>query len=400
MKRKAWVSQLKRHVDQYGADNAAWYCNWLDPDGRRRAKSCGTGPKGKKVAEALADKTHAELMTGTYDSAKGMTWEKFRVRYTSKVIGAMSPQSAVVAITSLDTFERIIHPGRLDRITAETIDEFKAKRCAEPIRCGGLRDKTTGELPKRKKPGRTISAATVNRELRYIRMALRTAAEWELLAKPPRIRMIREPKRLPTFIPEPHFAAIYGAVEKATVPANVPNVTPGDWWRGLLVFGYMTGWRIGQILALRWADVNLEEGFAITRAADNKGKRDMRVPLHPLVVEHLRKLTASFDERVFPWSPRVAELWHAFVRIQKATTLLDGSPLPKGGRSGGWYGFHDLRRAFATMNAAGLSMLQLQSLMQHQDLSTTRKYVNMAEQLRPAVDKLFVPSLRKSAATG
>lgn len=393
MKRKAWVSQLKRHVEKFGPDGASWYVNWIDPDGKQKLKSCGVGAKGKKVAESLADKLHAELLTGTYEAQKKSTWEEFRARYEVKVIASMSVHSVDANRLGLDAFERIIQPNRLDRITSEAINEFIAKRRSEPVRCGGLRNKKTGEYPKRKKPSRVVSVATVNRELRYIRAALRTAGEWGLMEKVPRVKMLREPKRLPTFIPEDHFAAIYAATERATVPADVPNVSPADWWRALLVFAYMTGWRIGQILAIRWDDVDLDGGFAITRADDNKGKRDMRIPLHPVVVEHLRKIEGSFSDTVFPWSPRIAELWHAFVRIQKATRLADGSPLPKGGRSGGWYGFHDLRRAFATMNAAGLSAFQLQTLMQHADLSTTRRYVNMAEQLSPVVSRLHVPNL-------
>jgi integrase len=390
MNRRAWVSQLKRHVEQYGAENASWYANWIDPDGKRRYKSCGAGPKGKKAAESLAEKTHAQLVTGTYDTTRSATWESFRERFDRHVVAAMSPHSQLAVRRSLETFERIVRPGLIARITAESIEEFKAVRKAEPLGCGGILDKQ-GEKPKRKQGGRTVSAATVNRELRYIRAAMRRAAEWGLIVKAPPVRMLREPKRLPTFIPEDHFAALYAAVETARVPADIPNVPPAAWWRGLMVFAYMTGWRVGQILALKWSDVDLANGLAITRAADNKGKRDLRVPLHPLVVEHLRKLTGSFDDRVFPWSQSNAELWHAFVRIQKATTMPDGTPLPKGGRSGGWYGFHDFRRAFATMNAGDLTMFQLQTMMQHADLATTRKYVNMADQLHPVVAKLHVP---------
>ena len=45
----------------------------------------------------------------------------------------------------------------------------------------------------------------------------------------------------------------------------------------LLVFAYMTGWRISDMLALRREDLDLEGGYAITRAEDNKGDRDDRV---------------------------------------------------------------------------------------------------------------------------
>jgi integrase len=55
------------------------------------------------------------------------------------------------------------------------------------------------------------------------------------------------------------------------------------------------------------------------------------------------------------------------------------------------YGFHDLRRAFATMNADRLTLDVLQVLMQHKDYQTTQRYINMARQLKPAAHNLFVP---------
>ena len=63
----------------------------------------------------------------------------------------------------------------------------------------------------------------------------------------------------------------------------------------------MTGWRIGELLALRWVDVDLEAGTAVTRYADNKGGRSENIALHPVVIDQLRDLR-SFDDRVFPWN--------------------------------------------------------------------------------------------------
>jgi integrase len=69
---------------------------------------------------------------------------------------------------------------------------------------------------------------------------------------------------------------------------------------------------------------------------------------------------------------------------------------PKCGKEG-WYGFHDIRRGFATANAENLDLFELQGLMQHKSLATTKLYVNMAEKLNRTTDKLAVPAvLRKN----
>jgi integrase len=125
--------------------------------------------------------------------------------------------------------------------------------------------------------------------------------------------MEKVPQKLPTYITGDHFAAIYQACEEPKFPTNLPYPT-ADWWRALLVTGYMTGWRISELLALQRVDLDLDQETAITRAEDNKGKRDEVVKLHPVkgkrdevvklhpvVVEHLRKIV-SFDPVVFPGS--------------------------------------------------------------------------------------------------
>ena len=64
-----------------------------------------------------------------------------------------------------------------------------------------------------------------------------------------------------------------------------------------------------------------------------------------------------------------------------------------------FYGFHDFRRAFATMNAATRSADALQSLMQHRDYQTTQRYINLARQLNPAVANLYVPKFLRAAGS-
>src|SRR5262249_14839145 len=60
------------------------------------------------------------------------------------------------------------------------------------------------------------------------------------------------------------------------------------------------------------------------------------------------------------------------------------------------YGFHDFRRAFATMNAARLTPDALQALMRHKSYSTTQLYISMARQMDQAVQALHVPEVLKS----
>ena len=131
----------------------------------------------------------------------------------------------------------------------------------------------------------------------------------------------------------------------------------------------------------------------MSRHEDNKGKRDAKVKLHSVVIGHLRKLPA-FGELVFDWNHCERELYHEFAAIQKAA----GVHLPcrkkhECTETCHLYGFHDFRRAFATMNANRLTGDALQHLMQHKSYQTTQRYINMARQINEAVAALHVPEI-------
>src|SRR5262245_2728257 len=131
-------------------------------------------------------------------------------------------------------------------------------------------------------------------------------------------------------------------------------------------------------------------GVAISQAADNKGGRDQAIALNPLIIEHLRKLP-SFEPVFFPWSHGRRQLYEEFDAIQLAAGV---NPARKSHDS-----FHDLRRAFATLNVGRLSADVLQALTQHKDYKTTQRYIDIARQLRAAHD-VYVPDLGQQEGCG
>src|SRR5262249_9539478 len=146
---------------------------------------------------------------------------------------------------------------------------------------------------------------------------LAVADEWGYLDETLRFRMEKAPQKLPTYVPGDHFALIYESCEVARFPAGQPYPA-SDWWRGLMVTGYMTGWWLGDMLTLLRARRDRRVGTAINRweSEGNKGKRDELVVLHPVVVEHLKKLP-GFTPTVFPWPHAKTFLYDHFALIQQ-----------------------------------------------------------------------------------
>jgi integrase len=364
----AWVYQDSHQVEKHGGAAVAWSVGWYDPEGKRRTKSCGPGEHGKRTAERLRRKVEAELLTGTYKSQLLTTWQDFRRDYEARVVPGLALATRYEIRGALDHFERLVKPGRVAHLGTPHVDQYVA-----------LRRQEEGKFK-----GTAVSPATINKELRHLKAVFGKAHEWGILPGLPKFHMEKAPKKLPVYVPPEHFAKLYAACETARLPARLPYPA-ADWWRGLLVTAYMTGWRIGALLALRREDLDLERGVALSRAEDNKGKRDVKAPLHPVIVEHLRRLPA-FTDAVFPWRSERRRLYEQFEQIQEAAGVR-----PDGRR--GRYGFHDLRRAFATLNADRLTAEQLQVLMQHKSYQTTLGYISMARQLNPALANLYVPEL-------
>jgi len=239
---------------------------------------------------------------------------------------------------SLGHFHRIVKPVQVQTVTTAMIDQFISRR----------------RLEAGQKAGSVVSPATINKDLRHIKAALRIAQEWGYLPEMPKIRMVKQPQKLPTYVTPEHFDLIYTkACDLAKFPKDQgQNFTPPEWWQAMVVTAYMTGLSVGEILAIRKEDVKLESGELITRWDATKTDRDEMIPLHPVVVEHLRKIIGD-SLLVFPWGHDPRTLWVEFTRIQGEAGIHlvcrekhDHTPLCH------VYGFHDFRRAFATLRVS------------------------------------------------
>jgi integrase len=372
----AWLFQDHKQKQKLGP-KCPWSVGWLNPDGKRRSKKLGS----KSMADKFRQKIEGQLAAGVYEDPKRQSWEEFRKRYEGSVKARKSAGTLECVRASLDKFEEIIKPARLASITTTTVEEFVEKRA-------GQRGRREGDI---------VSPATVNKDLRNLKAAMRKAAEWDLIIRVPKFEMLREPEKLPPYVTPEHFALIYDHCSAAGRPLDLPY-SPELFWQALLTFCFMTGWRISEPIKLRRHDVDLDECVAITRHGDNKGKRDSRTPLHPVVVDHLRQIPA-FDEYLFPWPHNRRQLYTEFYAIQKAASIhLPCHESHEHTETCHLYGFHGFRYAFATLNDGRLSGHVLQSLMRHRSPATTRRYVDIAQQYNQAVADLHVPE--RLTATG
>jgi hypothetical protein len=180
----AWIYQDDKQVKKHGADQASWYVGWIDPEGKRRCKSCGPGEQGRRNAEKLRRKREAQLLTGTYENESKAVWADFRKEWEAQIGALMEPGTRALTIDALNHFERLVRPVRTHFLTSKHIDRYVSLR----------------RLERGRRRGSTVSVATINKELRHIRAVLRVAKDWGYMSEVPRFRMQREPGQLPNYV--------------------------------------------------------------------------------------------------------------------------------------------------------------------------------------------------------
>lgn len=148
-----------------------------------------------------------------------------------------------------------------------------------------------------------------------------------------------------------------------------------DWLGPMVELGFGTGARRGNLLRLRWSDVDLQNSTALLRGIKNSRNPDKiinhQIGLTPRAVEVLLTLSRH-DERIFPITGNCFRL--AFNRARKRANVEH-------------FRFHDTRHErTSSLFEAGWSMVQVMAQTGHRDPKSVKRYANfngnyLAEQL-------------------
>jgi integrase len=162
--------------------------------------------------------------------------------------------------------------------------------------------------------------------------------------------------------------------------------------RALYLTAAMTGLRKGELVALRWRDVDwpaarirVRQNYTRGEFGTPKSKRSTRsVPMADEVGGELERLFKASrwqrDEDLVFAHPATGD-----VLAKSNVSRRMRSALKAAGLDEGRHRFHDLRHTFGTrMAAAGVPMRTLQEFMGHRDLATTQIYADYAPSAREA----------------
>lgn len=194
---------------------------------------------------------------------------------------------------------------------------------------------------------------------------LAVAHEWELIESVPRVKWVK--------VPKPEFRFLdFGEAERL-VAAAVGDST----FHTMVVVALNTGLRQGELLALRWKDVDLNAGRLVVRqnvargvVGTPKNGRSREVPLNDRALGALNDHLHRRGELVFCQDD--GSMLTKNMCRRPLDRLRQGAGLME-------LGWHDLRHSFAShLVMRGVSLKAVQELLGHATIEMTMRYAHLS----------------------
>jgi len=198
-----------------------------------------------------------------------------------------------------------------------------------------------------------VQPGTVIRELAYLSAIINHARrEWGINTTNP-VVSVRKP---PT--PQGRDRVLSADEESRLLTALAPTGRRNPWLRPMAILSLETAMRRGELLQLRWQNIDLESQTAFLPMTKNGTART--VPLSRKAVTLLKELPRCIDGSVFPIN---APAHHkAFKRACKRAGLVD-------------LHWHDLRHTAITRLATKLpNLIELAAVSGHRSLTMLKRY--------------------------
>jgi integrase len=352
---------MSGHVRQRGK-RGQWYAviDVFDAGKRKRRWHRLENCKGKREAEKACERLIAQQGEGTYVDASRMTVADFLERWLEHMQGQVSPRS-LERYTELarKNIVPLLGDLALTKLQPAHISQAYAKALTS-----GRRDGKGG-----------LSARTVSHMHRVLREALQQAVRWQMLARNP-ADAVKPPK---VERQQMRVLDADGAIDVIEAARGTALFVP-------VLLGVRCGLRRGEVVALRWRNVDLERGqISVVASAEqtNLGVREKEpkngkgrtIVLCGTEIEELRSHRVQQAQGLLALGVRLTDDHHVVARE-------DGQPLQPRSLTHAFvkfvrrHGFrirlHDLRHSHAThMLASGVHPKIAQERLGHSSVGIT-----------------------------
>jgi integrase len=255
---------------------------------------------------------------------------------------------------------------------------------------------------------------TINRDTTALKACLSKAVEWEILDVSPlqKLKPIRtDGLTRARYLTATEETALRNALaqreerlrknrtngnawrcarHQAVLP-DLSTVAFADYLQPMVLLTVNTGLRRGEVLQLRWTDVDMLQRKLLVRGDNAKNGKTRHIPLNNEALTTLRKWRSDSPSTEWVFAGRGGERMRAvktsWKRVLRSAAIID-------------FRWHDLRHHFASqlvMKAVDLNTVR--ELLGHSDLTMTLRYAHLSpEHKADAVAKLCEPDEREDSA--
>jgi len=360
-----------------GPRGVRWRIRYRDASGRRVLETLGKEPLwNRKRAEAELRRRLVDVERAGYRKPERLLFADFAERW----LGDYLPGRGL-KLTTLDGYRQTLkrhllpHFGRIPLHQLEQQPELIDRFVTAKMQDG-------------------LAAKTVHNQLLVLQVMLKAAIRWRLIQRNP-VSDAERPRlhqREMNVLTEVEIARLWEAYEELEHEAGASE---RGWWRLARTLTFValgTALRRGELLALRWRDVQLLEGRLQVREALVKGRFttpkshtsrrliELGPQTHQLLAEHWqRSAFQGDDELVFGHPQKGTPLDPARLAREHLKPALTRAAITKPFRP-----FHDLRHTALTHEAAaGNPMAYLQQKAGHSQSAVTERYIHAAQILFP-----------------
>jgi len=301
----------------------------------------------KTDAKHWIQETEPDIRNGKYfktSEAKKHTVSDLIKRYKDNVLPDIKSRK--------DRENHLVYwEDKLGNFTLADITPAKIVECRD--------DLAQGETPKKTKR----SNSTVNRYMSTLSHAFSVAfKEWGWLDDNPfrKVSTLKEPRGRVRFLDDDERKDL---LEACKDHSNVLYT--------IVVIALSTGARKGEILSLRWSQVNLNKGMITINDTKNNERRSIPLQGHALdLVNDLGKVRRLDTDLLFPSktnSDRQLSIDTIWKGIIKESEILN-------------FRFHDLRHSAASYLAMnGASIAEIAEVLGHKTLQMVKRYAHLSE---------------------
>lgn len=405
----------ERTWESEGAAKSAWEVSFFIVEGRNRRRVLRSGFATKRAAEAAFRDYSKEVMDGDFDKkpeAPRPTLNDFVERYLAEGTAGKRPRSIAQDRLAFHWFmEHVPGDTPLDEVTPEQIDTFIARRLKE--------------RPRNRRTKRTVSEATVRRELTSVRRLFNVAIRWRLLSANPTegAHKPTSPEGDVVFLELDEQRALLNACHEIDAETrtesgaesrhNSAQDTP--YLRPIVAVGLYAGLRAGEIFHLTWNDIDFERRRITVRNTagfTTKTKKNRVLELHPALARELTTWKDWYAAEIERAQERIGDkALHIQLRRKAEDRLAilrrcepkpfrlvfpsfrtfdeqTGEPLPLDNVKKGFgravkeagikrrVGLHSLRHTFAvTLARQNVALTKISKALGHSSLKTTQIYL-------------------------